>query len=170
MAYYIISHHWITCHPLYMIKQPVIYLTWLLYSLYTLPVLYNPLKIVYLYTLNNQWPALFFSHLFDIPRKPPQLLRTGLRALIVGSAHGGWEFFRVVASFSRRNLEDIIKQGAATHRIMGRTAYLPIYEWLMFMVNVWCLFSRSNSRWWFQTFPIFTPKIGKDEPILTHIF
>ena len=27
-----------------------------------------------------------------------------------------------------------------------------------------------TSRWWFQIFFIFTPKIGEDEPILTHIF
>ena len=27
-----------------------------------------------------------------------------------------------------------------------------------------------ESRWWFQTFFIFTPKIGEDEPILTSIF
>ena len=27
-----------------------------------------------------------------------------------------------------------------------------------------------HSRWWFQIVFIFTPKIGEDEPILTHIF
>ena len=27
---------------------------------------------------------------------------------------------------------------------------------------------RGNTRWWFQI--IFTPKLGEDEPILTHIF
>ena len=29
---------------------------------------------------------------------------------------------------------------------------------------------KSGSRWWFQIFVIFTPKIGEDEPILTNIF
>ena len=26
------------------------------------------------------------------------------------------------------------------------------------------------TRWWFQTFFMFTPKIGEDEPIFTNIF
>ena len=29
---------------------------------------------------------------------------------------------------------------------------------------------KSGSRWWFQIFFIFTPKIGEDEPILANIF
>jgi len=32
------------------------------------------------------------------------------------------------------------------------------------------LFLQLSSRWWFQTFFIFTQKIGEDEPILTNIF
>ena len=32
----------------------------------------------------------------------------------------------------------------------------------------WC--PKFVSRWWFQIFFIFTPKIGEDEPILTSIF
>ena len=31
-------------------------------------------------------------------------------------------------------------------------------------------FTQVKSRWWFQIFFIFTPKIGEDEPILTNIF
>ena len=30
--------------------------------------------------------------------------------------------------------------------------------------------SMELSRWWFHIFLIFIPKIGEDEPILTHIF
>ena len=29
---------------------------------------------------------------------------------------------------------------------------------------------KTISRWWFQILFIFTPKIGEDEPMLTHIF
>ena len=29
---------------------------------------------------------------------------------------------------------------------------------------------KSKSRWWFEIFFIFIPKIGEDEPNLTHIF
>ena len=29
---------------------------------------------------------------------------------------------------------------------------------------------EAFARWWLQIFCIFTPKIGEDEPILTHIF
>ena len=31
-------------------------------------------------------------------------------------------------------------------------------------------FDIMLSSWWFHIFFIFTPKIGEDEPILTHIF
>ena len=39
-------------------------------------------------------------------------------------------------------------------------------HWLLVELGWW----YWETGWWFQIFFIFTPKIGEDEPILTHIF
>ena len=46
----------------------------------------------------------------------------------------------------------------------------------MFTTKLGCFSEIRRSHritiagWWFQSFFMFTPKIGEDEPILTHIF
>ena len=53
-----------------------------------------------------------------------------------------------------------------TYKIHGNGIFTYIYH--KNQLNV--AGKYTIPRWWFQTFFIFNPKIGEDEPILTNIF